>query len=954
MRISILIPVLAVAAALPIACSDDPKNTTATSTGASSGGASGGAGGEAGMGGSGGNTSSSSGASFSCADDLLPLQNPRAFTLGETFYLPRVLKHPACSAITEWSVAVAPIGSKNLLWKQGAPEPRFTPDLPGKYLFTLNDPANSAVQLIVVERTPEERFRNHYLTPLFGATNVDGELWIANGASYTVSNLVADGNGNWSKSNDITVGSWPSAIAHHPQSNDVIVALRGGDTVGFIDRTRKVLTDALWVGDEPTGLAISPDGKTLYVSLATMRKVAVVDIEKRLLTTHIDVGFDPRAIVLSPDGKRLYVASYRSGNKVKDTRGTYGPNDDQDIWVIDTATNKVTKTITGISADLRALAISDDGAELYIAATDGDPEPSQAAPMAQPFVHEVVVVAADPAKPGYGTVLRRADLTRQMGSAGPVVNPSGVLAVGDTLWVSSESSNIVVALDRLTLAEKTRTAVGAGARALVKVGDRIAVHSYQAFDVSVLDAAGAVLQQVPVTQDPRPADVTLGERVFTRPGGAFAANHSCSSCHIETQNDGMVWRFGPAVWHNARPLQLLDATTPLEWGAYVSSTDNFGYQGPSSIVSLPATPEEALGLKAFLGSLLGAPKETGRTRLDGSLTEEGIRGEELFNGKAGCYACHVPPLYTTREFLPVGKSGVPADVPSLLGVYRHGVYFVNGQARSLEAAADVALAYVKVTLAPEERADLIEFLYELSPKGAHPLGIWPDIDSAVAVYPNVRPSVMFADPIDDSMPGKTAVQAATDYVILETAAGDKVAGTVDVSGGRVEFVPAAPLTAGLFYRFRVLKGLPFLSGGALWAERVSEFQVAQPAVGIWPKNMKMTVSVPGPGGMIVPLDYLLESVNNPRPGGLSFIVKPVLFGSQQRQEVWARIDADQFHMQSFALPISPTGVGDAAMVVGTVKTVDQATKSISLVEGTLRIGGPGINIPGVSFTIVPM
>ena len=953
MRRLILAPILVAAAAMPFACSDEnPQATSGSASASSSGGGEGGIGGMGGMGGDA--VSSSSGASFSCGTDLLPLQNVRSFTLGETFYLPDVAKHPGCGPITEWSVAKFPVGSQNVIWKRGAPLPRFTPDLPGDYFLLLNDPANTGFKLRVVDRSPEERFRNHYLTPLYGAAMVDNELWVANGPSYTVSRLTKDGNGNWKKVNDITVGRWPAAIAHHAQSNYVLVAHRGSDTVGFVDRTRKVLEDALWVGDEPTGLALSPDGKTLYVSLATMRKVAVVDVDKRLVLTHIDVGFDPRALVLSSDGSRLYVASYRSGDKVKDTRGTYGPNDDQDIWIIDTATNKITDTITGVAADLRAMALSEDGGELYVATTSGDPEPSQADPMAQPFVHEIVVIGADPVKPNYATVLRRADLTRQMGSGGPVVNPSGVLVVGDTLWVSSESSDVVVALDRLTLAEKSRTPVGAGARALVNVGDRIAVHAYQQFQVTMLDAAGAVVQQVPITKDPRPAGVALGERVFTRPGGSFAANHSCSSCHIEAQNDGMIWRFGPGIWHNARPLQLLDATTPLEWGAYVSSSDNFGYQGPSSIVSKPATPEEALGLKAFLGSLLGAPRETGHTQLDGSLSEAGLRGEALFNGKAGCYACHLPPLYTTREYIPVGKSGVPADVPSLLGAYRHGVYFVNGQARSLEAAVDVALAYVKVTLTPDEKADLVDFLYELTPKGAHPLGIWPDIDSAVGVYPNVRPSVAFADPIDDSLPGKTAAEAAAEFVVLETAAGDKVSGKVEVAGKLIEFVPDAPLAVGTFYRFRVLPGLPFLSGGTLTAERSSEFQVAQPALGSWSKNMKMTVSVPGPGGMIVPLDYVLEAVDVPRPGGLSVVVKPVTFGSQQRQEVWLRVDGSQFYMQSFALPISPTGVGDAALVTGTVKTVDQGTKSITLVEGTLRIGGPGINLPGVPFKIVPM
>ncbi len=951
MRISTIAPALVLAAVVPFACSDEPKGTTSSTSSSSSTSSGMGGGGAGGMGGS---VSSSSGGPVSaCADILLPLQNPRAFTLGETFYLPRALQNADCPADLAWSVVSAPAGSKNVVWNVGAPDPRFTPDVAGDYVFQLNDPALTELKLTVVSRTPAERFRNHYLTPLYGAAVVDGELWVANGASYTVTNVSADINGQWKKANEIPVGSWPAAITHHPQSQYVLVAERGSDTVGFIDRTRMTLEDSLWVGDEPTGLAISPDGKTLYASLATMRKVAIANLDTHVLVGHIDVGFDPRAMVLSPDGKFLFVASYRSGNKIKDTRGTYGPNDDQDVWIVDTATNQVAKTITGISADLRAMALSADGAELYIVGTDGDPEPSQGDPNAKPFVHEVIVVGADPAKPDYGTVLRRADLTRQAGSGGPVVNPSGVLAVADTLWVSSESSDVVVALDRLTLAEKARTPVGAGARALVKVGDRLAVHSYQSHEVAILDAAGAIVQQIALTQDPRPVEVALGERVFTRPGQNFAANHSCSSCHVEAQNDGMVWRFGPAIWHNVRPLQLMDATTPLEWGAYVSSTDNFGYQGPSSIVSRPATEEEAAGLKSFLGSLLGAPRATGRTRVDGSYTEAGLRGQDLFNGIAGCYACHLAPLYTTREFFPVGKSGVPADVPTLFGVYRHGVYFVKGQSRSLETAVDVALGFVKVTLAPDERSDLLEFLYELTPKGGYPLGIWPDIDSAESVYPNVRPSVAFADPIDDSVPGKTAAQVAAEFVVLENLASQKIPGSVVVNGGQVEFVPDAPLEAGQFYRFRALPGLPFQSGGALWAERLSEFQVAQPPIAAWPANMKMTVTVPGPGGVMTPLDYVLETVDPGRPGGITLIVKPALFGSQQRQQVWARIDGETFRMQSFALPISPTGVADASIVTGIVKTVDQANQTISLVEGTLRIGGPGINIPGVVFKIAP-
>jgi hypothetical protein len=277
---------------------------------------------------------------------------------------------------------------------------------------------------------------------------------------------------------------------------------------------------------------------------------------------------------------------------------------------------------------------------------------------------------------------------------------------------------------------------------------------------------------------------------------------------------------------------------------------------------------------------------------------------------------------------------------------------VKGQARSLEAAVDVALGFAQVTLSAEERSDLLQFLRELTPKGAAPLGIWPDIDSSEGVYPNVRPSVAFADPVDDSLPGKTAAQLAEEHVVLEDAQGQRVAGRVELQGGRIEFVPAAPLALGARYTFRALPGLPFLSGGELWGERSTSFTVASPAAGRWPKTMKMTVQVPGRGG-VTPVDFLLESSDTPRPGGLTLTLKPQLFGAQQRQEVWARVDGSTLRLQPFAMPISPTGVADAMQVAGTVKEVSPGTQDILRVEGTLRIAGPGISLPGVTFVIVP-
>jgi DNA-binding beta-propeller fold protein YncE len=886
-----------------------------------------------------------------CVGAPLPLQNPRAFALGETFYLP-ALDAASCPPAAAWRLVSAPAGSVNAVHPTGAPAPRFTPDTPGDYVFEVPGVDGSELALRVVAYSPAERFRNHYLTPLYGAAHVGDEIWVANGASYTVTRVAREGDA-WVARGEVTVGAWPAAVAWRDPLPYGVVAMRGSDTVGFIDRARGVLEDALWVGDEPTGLAISPDARTLYVSLATMREIAVVDLDARAVVTRIGVGFDPRALALSEDGARLYAAAYRSGNPAKDTLGTYHVDDvaHGDLWIIDTAAREVLDTVGGVSADLRAIALAGDGNELYVAATDGDPIPSQADPAALPFIHELAVVAVNPDKGGYGQVVRRADLTRQAGAAGPAVNPAGVAVTGDTLWVAAESSGVVLMLDRATLAETGRVEIGAGPRQILPLaGGGVAVHCYQSFELWILDAAGQVVETVALAEDPRPAEIALGERVFTRPGGAFASNHGCTSCHIEAQNDGMVWHFGPESWSNIRPLQLLDATTPIGWDGYVSSTENFGYQGPGSIISRPAAPDEARALGAFLGSLIGAPRANSFTRLDGSYTQAALRGQALFTGKAGCANCHVPPLYTSRSLVEQGKSGEPADVPSLLGVYRHGVYFVKAQARSLEDAVDVAVAYVGAALTPAERADLLWFLKQLTVKSSAPLGMWPDRGADQAVPPDARPYVGFADPVDTSA-GGTAAEVAARYVVLEDAGGAVVPAAVEITreagAHRIVLRPDALLTPGATYRFRVRAGLPFLSGGALEHERVAAFQVAEPASASLPDLLLLTATLPGPQGPVA-LPMLLR-----RKDAGTFTIEPQVFGTQQRQEVWVTLDRDRFLMEPFALPVSPTGAaGDARDVTGTVTGTGAGGEAVRI-EGTMNMRAPGRSVPDIPFVIVP-
>ncbi len=884
----------------------------------------------------------------------LPLQNPRAIALGDSFYLPKAAGGESCPSSLAWQIVSAPEASQNRVYNTGSEHPRFTPDQPGTYQFT-TAASSSLVEIKVSERSSAERFRNHYLTPLYGAALIAQDLWTANGPSYTVTRVAVQADGQLQKTAEIKVGSWPAAIVGNERYPYVLVAQRGADTIGFINPERNVLEDALWVGDEPTGLALSADGKTLYVSLATERAVAVVDLASRTLRNRIKVGFDPRALVLSKDGSALFVASYRSANL------SYGPNasrpaaDDQDIFVIDTQSEKLVRSIGTVAADLRAMALSPEGDKLYIAATDGQTLPSQADPTAKPFTHLVATIAVAIKPDGTPQSMELTDLTRQAGSLGPLVNPSGVLAQDDQLWVAAESSDQVAILDRKTMQEKIRIPVGSGPRQLVLLKDAVAVHCFQSFELYILNFDGSLRQIVKLAEDPRSPAIALGEKVFVRPGLNYASNHSCTSCHIEAQNDGMIWRFGPNVYHNVRPLQLLAATSSLGWTNYVANAESFGFMGPTSILNRPPTNTEAAGLSAFLSSLIGAPRATGQTQLDGSFSREGLKGKALFEGRANCVSCHTPPLYTNRRLIAKGKSGEPADVPSLLGAYRHGVYFVKGQGRSLEEAVDVATNYVGVTVDASEKAALVRFLNELTPKGSHPLGMWPDLDTNDMITPTAQPYVEFAEAVDDTNPHVSAQEFAKKYLSLEDSSGQQIASEILLQAGRLVLVPLVPMNAGERYTFRARAGLPFRDGGILEADRISSFTVARPAQAVLPKDLILKVKVPMPGPtmppplMEVPLSLIITGEDsNGRIAKLDL-------GGGRSQTLRLYQDGERIRLQSFALPFAggPGGstLADASAVSG-VLILDATDGAVfRKAQGTLTIGAPGISVPRVAWTL---
>jgi mono/diheme cytochrome c family protein len=108
------------------------------------------------------------------------------------------------------------------------------------------------------------------------------------------------------------------------------------------------------------------------------------------------------------------------------------------------------------------------------------------------------------------------------------------------------------------------------------------------------------------------------------------------------------------------------------------------------------------------------------------------RGQLVFNGKARCATCHIPPTYTdvlrpdrTAPFLHTpaeigadpeyaarSATGMYRTTP-LRGAWQHPPYFHDGRAADFLAVVNYYNAFFNLGLADTEKADLVAFLKSL-------------------------------------------------------------------------------------------------------------------------------------------------------------------------------------------------------------------------------------------------
>lgn len=700
---------------------------------------------------------------------------------------------------------------------------RLTPDVVGTWVIALGD--DEATIDVRDDTLDADTFLNLNYSPTAPLLAWDDTTaWVASPPSNAVQRLTV-GEGTLTAGPLIPTGGWPTALARW--GDRLLVSQTGRDSLGVVDPALGRVVDALPVGDEPGGLVVVDDAA--WVALAGPGQLVRVDLLTGEVTDRVDVGREPKAVAHDPVRGRLYVASQLSSNAHPQAlSGETSDVPQPDVWIVDVETRAVVGTFDDVGTILRGLLV--DGDRLLVACSESHNDRRAVDADSHPHEHRLVSIDLDtgdqevhtPGTPGRTTAF---------------ANPFSMARVGDDLYVTAAASQVVGRFDPVTLEALGRVEVGHDPRGLVAVGDRLLVYPW--LDEAVVSLDGLTVDaEAAVGRDPTPDDVREGQRIFN--DGAFSryGEFSCNNCHIDGVVDGLTWDLLLDGEVNTLPFRNIGGTGPFLWGGFLPTLFDFSRE-VLRLVGADASGEDMALLNAYMQSVTAPPNP--HTAPGGRLTEAGRRGQAVFEGAAGCAACHDGPLFTNRSVVRGKTHDLQTDVPTLVGVYDSAPYGREGDWTTLGAMIDRAVAYTEATLTPAERDDLLAYVQQIPGDLLYVNGALP-LDGSPHVWVGSPVEVQFSDVL---APGQA------DRFVFQHDDGSGWAG-VDgdwvVSGRFARFDPAdGDLVPERDYRVRVKAGVV----GALGTRLVEPLELrfstgALPGTdvsGIW------HITVPGQGSL---------------------------------------------------------------------------------------------------------
>lgn len=434
----------------------------------------------------------------------------------------------------------------------------------------------------------------------------------------------------------IPVGIQPVAVALRPDGREAWVANHVSDSVSVIDTDasspaylRVVATiqdlDPLTLAtrfDEPAGIAFA-DATKAYVALSSTDRIAVVDVAARRVVKTLPLpAQDPRAIVVR--GGRLYVSPFESHNRTQLSGGRGEPDGDlvtfdawehsirhnnvlslghvvdivkhplvpdRDLFVFDTATDRLVETVDGLGTLLYGLAV-DAAGRAYLAQTDarndangraGTRKHGLAELANRPFLNRITAVT--PGGDGAPRFFDLEPLPPDQPADGDALATPFAIAVSDdgcTLVATAAGSDRLFTLDTVSGAILGRVTLGAWPSGVELECDaagapvRAWVLSAFADEVALVDLADPARPHMTATiplEDPSSDVVKRGRIAFHTAAASTTRTFSCASCHPDGHTDQLLWVLATPVVsggdqimpRSTMPCRGLRDTAPFHW-----------------------------------------------------------------------------------------------------------------------------------------------------------------------------------------------------------------------------------------------------------------------------------------------------------------------------------------------------------------------------------------------------
>lgn len=494
----------------------------------------------------------------------------------------------------------------------------------------------------------------------------------------------------------VDVGIDPVSIAVRPDGKEVWVANHVSDSVSVIDNDPKSPTWMKVIAtvqdfdpktkatrfDEPVGIAFAGNGKA-YVALSSENEIAVIDVPSRKIKKRLRItAQDPRAIAVR--GDRLYVIPFESNNQTQLSGGRKEDIDgdlvtfdiwehsvhhnnilslghvtdivkhprvpDRDLYIFDTKTDKLIKTVDTLGTLLYGLAVDSKGS-VFIAQADARNEVNGRAGTQKhglaelenrAFLNRITNVPLD------GKEVRFFDLEPP-----PPMDPKPdqalatpfAIEISDddaTLVATAAGSDKVFTLDAKSGEILGQAEVGAVPRGIALESDA----GGKATRAWVLNAVGNTISLVNVSdpkalktettivlEDPTPPAFKRGRIAFNTARASSTRSFSCASCHPDGHTDQLLWVLKTPIVsggnqimpRSTMPIRGLRDTAPFHWDGIPG--DPYGGNNSANVsghVEPNASVEE--------------PESAARHLIDGGLASTMLRvGDETKNdeGKAG-------------------------------------------------------------------------------------------------------------------------------------------------------------------------------------------------------------------------------------------------------------------------------------------------------------------------------